>query len=235
MRDTTRRAVATFTVRETAAPEATWDVRQFLLTDPGRNASYAWALESKPLETGGRRLKCWTIPLWPDDPGWFVQLDLVRAGVVPTNRIVRLPRLPFPLLPANPVGAVVLQTNLLGQRVKIWAVGRPDDRAQLKSGLIRRYPHYRFEFGPDRSEHRTALSPTLDPLEARDDTGRVLPVGELELAPDTRDRARDWCLGFRAREFAAQGSQTAVRTVDLTLALPEEGCFEFIVPSDGVK
>lgn len=84
-RDDARCALATFEFSGTDAVGAQWEVQQFRLTDPAGNTSFADSIEWQTTEKGHHILTCRTIPLWPDDPAWRIQLDLVRleAG---TNR-----------------------------------------------------------------------------------------------------------------------------------------------------
>ena len=72
--------------------------------------------------------------------------------------------------------------------------------------------------------------PMLQLLEVRDETGRILK--DLRLFPDRLSDARVWRLEFAGPSYPDETVPTTVRSLDLTLAFPEERTFEFLVSSD---
>ncbi len=228
LRDDTRSAFATFDVLEKGSQ---WEVRQFRLTDPTGNTSFATSVEWQLHEDGRRQLTCGTIPLWPDDPAWKIQLDLVRSGNPPSNRIVRLLRIPFPPVPGS--RQIVAETNILGHRMRVHAVGMADQSTFSRRLLVRPVPSLEFEFDRHADDGHSAPSPMLHLVDVKDEAGK--PMLQTSLHPDTLVSPEKWCLDFLADEFRGMSNRTPVKFIDLTLGFMEQRRFEFFVKSGWVK
>ncbi len=76
-----------------------------------------------------------------------------------------------------------------------------------------------------------ALSPSVQLVEIRDDQGRVVPPPSF--FPDFASDWLNWRLRFERPDLLATSNPGGIRSIDLTLAFPEERTFEFTVPSVG--
>lgn len=222
-RDGTRQAIASFTVHDVENPRREWEVRQMLLVDPARNASYPRFWQWGPAQDGTRSLVCRTIPLWSDDAAWKLQLSLVDLGARAVGRLVRLDRIPFPGV--GGARATTIETNVFGWRMKVHWVGETNVQSSQRTF---REPSVLFEFDPT-----AALSPLASPMvelvEVHDDSGRALASTPFD--PDVLTDLRRWYLRFQDPAFRLDAGPITVRWVDVVLAFPEERHFEFVVPS----
>lgn len=230
LRCTSRAMLAEFRITDPSAAVRRWDLNRFELADPVGNVSYALLHDWTATAPGEWRLRCWTLPLWKDDPVWRIRLDLVGIGTVASNRTLRLTGLPFPPPPGS--SAVVHETNWLGTGLRVVSLGADDLlAASARLRVPHTHPRLAVEFDGIKRSAVTGHSPEVRWLGARDAAGS--DVGTVDLYREEFGDPERWVAGFRGSAFQSEQTNPPTFRLDVTFGFPEERHFEFAVRSSG--
>lgn len=107
------------------------------------------------------------------------------------------------------------------------SAGPVEPGSTLETALEMNEPGLFFAFERAGAGTNAVVSPMVALLDVRDDQGRVIP--RTAFHPDFLSDLRRWHLRFIGREYSGTNNANGVRSLDLTLAFPEERHFEFVV------